>query len=130
MAHVLVIDDDAHVREGLRALLTTDGHTIQEADDPVGAARAMADTAGVDVILLDLWLPREDGVNLLRDLRARDDHTPVVVMSGGGATRSLEQALAMADASGADATLIKPFTNDELRAALHAVMASGPGDGG
>ncbi len=126
MAHLLVVDDDEYVREGLVAVLSAEGHAITEAAS-IAAAREVfaASKAAFDLALLDLWLPDGSGLTFLDHLSAAAPDLLVVVMSGGGPGRSLEQALAFADATGARATIIKPFQNAELIDKVNAALAEG-----
>lgn len=119
MLNILVIDDDPHVREGLVAVLEMEGHKVTEVENATDGRGALAGTeAAFDVVLLDLWLPEDHGLNVLRDLREQGSDIPVVVMSGGGPGRTLEQAIAMADTWGASEVLIKPFRNEDVLGAL------------
>ena len=119
MLNILVIDDDPHVREGLVAVLEIEGHTVTEVETATAARKALANGVGpFDVVLLDLWLPEDHGLNILRDMRDQGTDVPVVVMSGGGPGRTLEQAIAMADAWGASEVLIKPFRNEDVLSAV------------
>ena len=78
-ASVLVVDDSAVVREAVSGLLANAGHTVATAADPLIARRRIA-SARPDVIVLDLEMPREDGLTFLRELAARDP-IPVVICS-------------------------------------------------
>jgi DNA-binding NtrC family response regulator len=123
MAHILLVDDDEFVRAGLAAVLAGAGHMTAEASSIMAAETVLAEAGDeFDIVLLDLWLPDGSGLGLLDRLMASRPHLPVVVMSGGGPGRSLEQALAVADATGAAATIIKPFQNAELIEAVEAVL--------
>ena len=75
-----------------------------------------------DLILLDVWLGEENGLTLLGEIRTDGFEGPVIVMSGGGPGRTLEQAMAIADVRGANQVLIKPFTNDEILDAVQSVL--------
>lgn len=123
MALVLLVDDDDYVREGLAAVLVAEGHNVLEAAS-IERARECVSKAGekIELVLLDLWLPDGNGQEFLTHLQAVAADLPVVVMSGGGPGRSLEQALAFADATGASASIIKPFQNDELIEAVSRVL--------
>lgn len=127
MLNILVIDDDPHVREGLVAVLEMEGHKVTEMDNGADARKILS-TDGCndyDVVLLDLWLPEDHGLNVLRDMRGNGCDLPVVVMSGGGPGRTLEQAVAMADAWGASEVLIKPFRNEEVLSAIAKAVPDG-----
>jgi len=131
--HVLVVDDSAMVRQLLSALLAEDGAiTVSVAADPVIALRKMAQ-ARPDVIVLDLEMPRMDGMTFLRKIM-REDPIPVVVCSGhaGSGTETALRALE----EGAVEVLAKPKVGireflyesavtltDAVRAAAHARVA-------
>ncbi len=123
MANVLLVDDDKYVREGLAAVLAAEGHDVVEAESLDRAVVCFDDQSGrFDLVLLDLWLPDGSGLRFLERLAVEAPALPVVVMSGGGPGRSLEQALAFADASGARTSIIKPFQNDELIETINGVL--------
>lgn len=86
-ATTLIVDDDQYVREELRALLEDDGLFVLEAGDGKTALDVVA-RGGVDLILLDLELPRISGLDVLRRIEHDGLHIPVVVISGRGSIRS------------------------------------------
>lgn len=113
--HVLLIEDDALIADGVRAGLAVQGFAVDHADT---AARGMAllDAAEHDAVVLDLGLPDEDGIDLLRRLRAR--HTlPVLILTARDAVEDRVAGLA----AGADDYLGKPFDLRELAARLHTL---------
>ncbi|MCI5044005.1 MAG: response regulator [Aquisalinus sp.] len=125
MANILIIDDDAHVREALQAVLIDEGHEVRLAAGANEATTYLAHSAAkTDLILLDIWLGEDNGLNLLGEIRSGGFTQPVIVMSGGGPGRTLEQATAIADVQGANQVLIKPFTNEEISNAIRDVLAA------
>jgi two-component system phosphate regulon response regulator OmpR len=113
---VLVVDDDAVVREMLTEYLASHGYAVSAADS--GAAmRAAIEGAPPDVILLDLQLPGEDGLTLARYLRERYDVGIIMVT---GATDPVDRVIGLE--VGADDYIGKPFDPRELRARLKSVM--------
>ncbi len=123
---VLVIEDEASIRLMLRATLEAEGHVVFEAGTAHDGAR-LAEDPRVGLILVDLGLPDEDGVALIRSLRGWT-RRPIVVVSAGSSQAQMVRAL---DA-GADDYLIKPLGLAELHARLRAVMrrsAAGVQDG-
>ncbi len=125
MANILIIDDDAHVREALQAVLVDEGHEISQAASAEEARAYLAHSAATtELILLDIWLGEDNGLNLLGEIRAGGFVKPVIVMSGGGPGRTLEQATAIADVQGANQVLIKPFTNEEISKAIREVLTA------
>jgi len=126
MAMVLLVDDDPAFRSTTRRLLERLGHVVREAADGRAAREAMrADPA--DVVLMDVYMAGEDGIEATRQLAAEFPAVRVVVMSGGGALTA-ELTLALARPLGAMAVLAKPFSGDELSRALGQVLAHGAGE--
>jgi len=114
--HVLIVEDDAALGRGLETALRRWTHTADWATD--GAAGLAAARSGrYDAILLDLGLPRLDGLDVLRRLRQAGVATPVLVLT---ARDALGERVAGLDA-GADDYLVKPFELDELAARLRAL---------
>lgn len=112
---VLVIEDDAILSDGLRRALQRDGYSVDVArDGEEGLAAARAQDYGV--ILLDLGLPDLEGMAVLRDLRARGDKTPVIILT---ANDKLGQKVAGLD-GGANDYVSKPFDLEELLARIRA----------
>jgi CheY-like chemotaxis protein len=113
---VLVVDDDPTVRRVCRTLLEFLGHTVVEAINGAEALKAMP-RVEPDVVLLDMMMPEKDGIETLREIREFDPITPIIAMSGGN---RVDAALCLRFASslGAPLVLLKPFTADELDAAL------------
>jgi two-component system, OmpR family, KDP operon response regulator KdpE len=128
VARVLAVDDEPQVLTVLGRSLGRAGHEVVVARTGEEALVAAA-TASPDVILLDLRLPDVDGIEVVRRLRAWSA-VPVVLLSGA----SSERAKVLALDAGADDFVDKPFSTEELRARLGAVLrraVPGPnGDGG
>jgi two-component system response regulator MprA len=122
---VLVVDDDASVRQAVRRALMLEGYDVALAEDGVDALKSVAD-AEPDAIVLDLMMPRLDGVEVCRALRQRGDRTPILVLT---AKHRLTDRVAGLDA-GADDYLVKPFALEELLARLRALLrrAAPPSD--
>lgn len=120
MRTVLVVDDDIRVAQSVALVLEDAGYKPRMVHDAKAALAAMRITPP-DACLIDVWLDGEDGLALAE--AARDARLPLVVMSGGGPGRSLEQVTAKADALGAAAMLFKPFDDDELTDALASALA-------
>jgi len=115
--HCLVVDDDAEIRTSLTAYLQGFGWQVSAAADGAAMRRAMAD-AKVDVIVLDLMLPGEDGLALLRWLATQPEAPPVLMLTARGDTMSRVVGLEL----GADDYLAKPFEPRELVARLQALV--------
>jgi two-component system OmpR family response regulator len=115
--HLLLVEDDAMIGDALVALLRQERYVVDWVRDGVTGDAAL-EQGRFDVVILDLGLPRRDGVSVLRAMRARRDHTPVLVATARDAVR--ERVLGL-DA-GADDYLIKPFDFDELLARLRSLL--------
>jgi two-component system, OmpR family, response regulator MprA len=114
---VLVVDDDAAVRQSLSTALGRDGYEVLAAEDG-NAALARLAAASVDAIVLDVAMPEPNGLEVCRRLRARGDKTPILMLT---ARDLVDDRVAGLDA-GADDYLAKPFALPELRARLRALL--------
>ncbi|MFN3304410.1 MAG: response regulator [Roseateles sp.] len=115
--HCLVVDDDAEIRTSLTAYLQGYGWQVSAAGDG-RVMRQMLAAARPDVIVLDLMLPGEDGLALLRWLGTQADAPPVLMLTARGDTMSRVVGLEL----GADDYLAKPFEPRELVARLQALL--------
>jgi two-component system OmpR family response regulator/two-component system response regulator QseB len=113
---LLLVEDDPMIGDTLRAALRMEGHAVDWLRDAAAATATLA-SERFDVVLLDLGLPRGNGLDVLRALRARGDGTPVIVLT---ARDGPGDRVAGLDA-GADDYLVKPFELDELGARIRAV---------
>jgi two-component system, OmpR family, response regulator len=115
--HLLIIDDDREIRQLLAKFLGEHGYRISQAAD-VKSAQKILGNARLDLIILDLMLPGEDGLSLFRNLRAQKNNTPVMMLT------------AMADETdriiglelGADDYVTKPFNPREVLARIRAIL--------
>lgn len=114
---VLLVEDDPMIAESMQSALQRDGYAVDWIGDGEQAAEALR-TARFDIVLLDLGLPRRDGLAVLRDLRSRHDATPVIILTARDDVRSRVGGL---DA-GADDYVVKPFDLDELAARMRSVL--------
>jgi two-component system OmpR family response regulator len=119
--HVLVVDDDREIRDLLSRFLTKHGYRVTAACDGKEMRRSLADWK-IDLIVLDLMLPGEDGLSLCRDLRARSQ-IPVIMLTMKGEETDRIVGLEM----GADDYLPKPFNPRELIARIKAVLRRSAG---
>jgi two-component system, OmpR family, response regulator MprA len=117
---VLVVEDDQEIADVLRRTLRQEGHEVRSAGDGEQALTAAAEFMP-DVVILDLGLPKLDGVEVLRRLRA-DDDVPVLILT---ARSDLDDRVAGLD-TGADDYLVKPFERKELLARMRALMRRRP----
>lgn len=121
MSRILLVDDDSFVREALTRALRTKGFDVEEAATLEAAEAYIETEPKLGAIVLDLWLGDRSGLELLQNRPGNSENVPIIAISGGGPGRTLEQAVAMADALNASAVLMKPFHNSELFGALQAV---------
>src|SRR5262245_64175721 len=77
---IVVVDDDARIRDLLRRYLTQEGFEVLLAEDAKALNRVLTRET-VDLIVLDLMLPGEDGLSICRRLRAANDHTPIIMLT-------------------------------------------------
>jgi two-component system, OmpR family, response regulator QseB len=117
MAHLLIVEDDELLRDGLSAQLAQAGHRVDTASDGE-AALARVQAGALDGVVLDLGLPKLDGLEVLRRLRQALPTLPVLVLT---ARDGVEDRVAGLNA-GADDYLTKPFNGDELLARLQSML--------
>ena len=114
---LLLVEDDPMIGAAAQQGLRQEGHTVDWARDGREAELAIAN--GIyDLVVLDLGLPRRDGLSLLRALRAKGEKVPVLIVT---ARDAVSDRVAGLDA-GADDYLVKPFDLDELAARVRAVL--------
>jgi DNA-binding NtrC family response regulator len=106
---VLVVDDELEIREGLEALLSSENFDVSVAENGEAGLRKLEDRP-FDLMLLDVSLPDRNGIELLREIRNRDPHLAVILITAFG---SIDMARA-AFKSGAHDYITKPWSNDEL----------------
>jgi two-component system response regulator MprA len=114
---ILVVDDEPAVRDSLRTALVLKGYEVALAADGDEALAAVA-SVPPDALVLDVLMPRLDGLEVCRRLRQRGDRTPILVLT---ARTAVTDRVAGLDA-GADDYLVKPFALDELLARLRALL--------
>ncbi|MCU1287392.1 MAG: putative two-component response regulator [Acidobacteriales bacterium] len=114
---VLVVEDDPPLASFICKGLQTEGYVVDMANDGEEASQ-MSGQSDYDLLVLDLNIPKGDGTTVLRELRAKNSTTPVLVLT---ARNSLEDRVAVLD-MGADDYLVKPFSFSELSARLRALL--------
>jgi two-component system response regulator MprA len=125
MARVLVVDDEPAVRRALERALTLDNYTVELAADGQEALDALA-AAPADAVVLDLMMPRIDGLEVARRMRRAGDRTPILMLTARDAVDDRVTGLDV----GADDYLVKPFALRELQARLRALLRrTGEADG-
>jgi two-component system OmpR family response regulator len=121
--HLLLVDDDREIRALLTRFLGGHGYRVSAAKDGLDMTRQL-DAGRIDLIILDLMLPGEDGLSLCRRLRATSA-TPIIMLTAVGEETDRIVGLEM----GADDYLAKPFNPRELLARIKAVLRRAPGNG-
>jgi DNA-binding NtrC family response regulator len=116
---ILVIDDEAEIREGLELLLNTEGYAVTMADTGQSGLSRLGEQP-YDLLLLDVSLPDRNGIELLKDIRRQNPNLPIVLITAYG---SIEMARA-AFKSGAMDYITKPWSNDELLAQVAQAVES------
>jgi len=114
---LLLIEDNERLASLLKQGLERTGFKVDVIDTATDAAEALA-TIKFEVVILDLGLPDEDGLSVLKTMRQRGDMTPVIVMTARGSLRERVEGLD----SGADDYLVKPVALEELVARINALL--------
>ena len=118
---ILVVDDDARIRDLLKRYLTQEGLEVLLAEDGRSLNRLLQRET-VDLIVLDLMLPGEDGLSICRRLREAKDRTPIIMLTAK--SEDIDRIVGLE--VGADDYLGKPFNPRELLARIHAVLRRRP----
>lgn len=114
---ILVVDDDARIRDLLRRYLTQEGFEVLLAEDGRALTRVLG-REPVDLIVLDLMMPGEDGLSVCRRLRGANDRTPIIMLTAKG--EDIDRIVGLE--VGADDYLGKPFNPRELLARIKAIL--------
>ncbi len=122
MGRILLVEDDAPLGEGVKSGLEDEGHVVEWVRDGRLGREALA-VETFNAVVLDLTLPRLDGLQVLRELRARNDHTPVLILTARDTVANRVEGL---DA-GADDYLVKPFALAELKARMRSLTRRAAG---
>ena len=115
-ARILFVEDDPQIRRRLASSLAAAGYAVHECGS-VGEARVALESS-FDLVLLDLGLPDQDGLDLCRELRRAGNSIPIVILTARQATQQRVRGLDL----GADDYVVKPFQLDELLARIRSVL--------
>jgi DNA-binding NtrC family response regulator len=115
---VLVIDDEADIRESLETLLVLEGYAVDLAQNAAEGLRAL-DSRAYDLVLLDLMMPDRSGMDVLREVRERDHETPTFLITAYGSVEAAVEALK----SGANDYFSKPWDNEKLLIEIDRMIA-------
>jgi len=126
MSRILVVEDEAHLAEGLQFNLEAEGHEVEIAPDGVAAAARLAEAERpLDLMILDLMLPGMSGFEVARRARAAGNYVPILILSAkddaADVVRGLEE--------GGDDYLTKPFRLEELLARIRGLLRRRRWDG-
>ncbi len=119
---VLLVEDEADIREPLAERLNREGYTVDAAGDGREGLFLGREYA-VDVGIIDLGLPKMSGIEVIRELRKQDKHFPILILTARGNWQDKVEGLE----AGADDYLVKPFHVEELLARLNALLRRSAG---
>ncbi len=116
--NILVVEDEAHLAQGLSFNLQAEGFAVRIEGDGEGALRALAGDHGFSAVLLDVMLPGKDGFEVVATLREQQNYVPVLMLTARGRPEDVLRGFA----AGADDYLAKPFDLSILLARLHGLL--------
>lgn len=122
MHTILLVEDNETLRKVLRKTLTISGGFKVVESENGRQARQMIETHPIDLMVTDVIMPEEEGVETILRIRKQRASLPIIAMSGG-ARLSAENCLELAQAAGADLTLGKPFTAEQLLTAIRQLLS-------
>ncbi|MDH3393490.1 MAG: response regulator [Desulfobulbaceae bacterium] len=122
MKRILVIDDDTQIREMLREILVKEGYEVAVAENGKDAI-AIQQASPCDVIITDLIMPEQDGVETIMEFIQKDPTAKIIAISGGGRIGPRDY-LEMAEALGAKKTFYKPFKRQDILTAVKELLTS------
>jgi CheY-like chemotaxis protein len=122
LALILVIDDEAAIRQLVRHILEHAGHTVIEAPNGRAGIQLLRDNR-IDLVITDIIMPEMEGIEMIMAIRRDFPATRVLAMSGGGSVKGSSVYLDAASKLGADAILAKPFRATTLREVVKNLLA-------
>jgi len=126
MPRILVVEDEAHIADGLQFNLEGEGHEVDVAGDGRSASQRLgAEEPGYELVILDLMLPEMSGFEVVRRMRAAGNFTPVLILSAKSDPEDVVRGLE----DGADDYLFKPFRLEELLARVRGTLRRRRWDG-
>ena len=117
---VLVVDDDAEMRDAVARILADAGYVVEQAVDGDAAVQAQR-ARPADVLITDVFMPTRDGLETIQFFHAKYPAVPIIAMTGGSPTGKIEEYLQVAKVAGAHATLRKPFAAQALLDSVSAL---------
>jgi len=119
MSRILLVEDEAHIAQGLRFNLEADGHTVAVTDRGEEALKRLLERKeNFDILVLDVMLPGQDGFSVARELRASRNYIPLLMLTARGRPEDVLKGFE----SGADDYLPKPFNLDILMARIGSLL--------
>src|SRR5215207_5437932 len=115
--HLLIVEDDAHIRLGLCDALRAEGYEVTDCRDGAQAAPFLKQRKP-DLVILDIMLPGKSGYDLCREIRAAKSRVPILMLSAKG--QEIDKVVGLE--LGADDYVTKPFSLRELLARVHALL--------
>ena len=123
MTHILIIDDNKVVRELVRQFLADGGHVLYQAENGK-IAQEVLDKEPIELVITDIFMPEKEGLEVIRDIR--QSARPIVIIAMSGSDRlGGPDVLKFARDLGADATLTKPFTREQLLETMRTYLPAG-----
>ena len=123
MTNILVVDDEAPVRNLLKDVLEKEGYTVFTAETGVKAS-TIYDSNDIDLIITDLVMPEKGGIDLIMELKKKEPNIKVIAISGGGGITGRFDYLPIAKLVGASEIIAKPFQVTEIRAQVAKMLAA------
>jgi CheY-like chemotaxis protein len=120
MARILIVDDDDAVLATMRKTLERAGHTITVASNGEDGLRLFR-AAPTDLVITDLYMPEKEGIETIQDIRSEYPDAKILAVSGGTISGT-EGPLVDAELFGANASLAKPFTPEELQKMVEQLL--------
>lgn len=120
MADILIIDDESLIRDSLSNLFRREGYIVAVASNGIDGLRKFTDDPA-RLVVTDIVMPEMEGIETIRELRARHPGVVIIAISGGGRHGSV-QFLEIARKLGADAALAKPFTRAQITGLVREFM--------
>jgi len=119
MSRILLVEDEAHIAQGVRFNLEADGHTVAVTDRGEDALKRLLERKeNFDILILDVMLPGQDGFSVARELRASRNYIPLLMLTARGRPEDVLKGFE----SGADDYLPKPFNLDILMARIGSLL--------
>lgn len=121
--HILVIEDDAEVRNMVCKMLSAEKYDVVSAVNGREGIELMRNKSNIDLVITDLFMPEKEGLETIRELKRDFSTIKILAISGGGRDKA-QDFLMTAEILGADLTLGKPFVKQELLDAVHDLSSS------